>query len=85
MKTSGFARRLSLSLLLLYAAGSAFTAAPAVMPAAKIGADNPVAHPTFTVRVVGQGKPMLLIPGLNCPGAVSGAAELVAGGFSRCR
>ena len=33
-------------------------------------ADNPAAHPTFTVRVVGKGQPMLLIPGLNCPGAV---------------
>ena len=28
------------------------------------------AHPTFTVRVVGHGQPMLLIPGLTCPGAV---------------
>jgi N-formylmaleamate deformylase len=70
MKTSAFARRLSLSLLLLSAAGSAFAAAPAVAPAAKIVADNPAAHPTFTVRVVGKGKPMLLIPGLNCTGAV---------------
>ena len=33
-------------------------------------ADNPAQHPTFTVRVVGKGKPMLLIPGLTCPGAV---------------
>ena len=28
------------------------------------------AHPTFVVRVVGHGQPMLLIPGLTCPGAV---------------
>ncbi|MGY3089325.1 N-formylmaleamate deformylase [Hymenobacter sp. UYAg731] len=70
MKTSAFARRLSLSLLLLSAAGSAFAATPAAAPAAKIGADNPASHPTFTVRVMGKGKPMLLIPGLNCAGAV---------------
>ena len=70
MKTSAFARRLSLSLLLLSAAGSAFATNPAAAPAAKIVADNPAAHPTFTVRVLGKGKPMLLIPGLNCTGAV---------------
>ncbi|GAB3852986.1 alpha/beta hydrolase [Hymenobacter terrigena] len=70
MKTSAFARRLSLSLLLLSAAGSAFATNPTVVPAAKIVVDNPAAHPTFTVRVVGKGKPMLLIPGLNCTGAV---------------
>ena len=33
-------------------------------------ADQPASHPTFTVRVVGKGQPMLLIPGLTCPGAV---------------
>ncbi|MFD2721419.1 alpha/beta fold hydrolase [Hymenobacter monticola] len=33
-------------------------------------ADNPAAHPSFTVRVVGKGRPVLLIPGLTCPGAV---------------
>jgi N-formylmaleamate deformylase len=70
MKTSAFARRLSLSLLLLSAANSAFAISPALASAAKIVADNPAAHPTFTVRVVGKGKPMLLIPGLNCTGAV---------------
>ncbi len=70
MKTSAFARRLSLSLLLLSAAGSAFAAAPTAAPAARMAADNPALHPTFTVRVVGKGQPMLLIPGLNCPGAV---------------
>jgi len=32
--------------------------------------DQPAAHPSFTVQVVGKGKPMLLIPGLTCPGAV---------------
>ena len=66
MKTSAFARRLSLALLLTTAAGTAATAASA----APVVADNPAAHPGFTVRVVGKGQPMLLIPGLNCSGAV---------------
>ena len=71
MKTSAFARRLSLSLLLLSATGASFAAAPAALAApATAGVDNPVQHPTFTVRVVGKGRPMLLIPGLTCPGAV---------------
>ncbi|MGI4820483.1 MAG: alpha/beta fold hydrolase [Janthinobacterium lividum] len=28
------------------------------------------AHPAFTVKVTGKGQPVILIPGLNCPGAV---------------
>jgi N-formylmaleamate deformylase len=39
-------------------------------PLARPLADNPAAHPSFTVRVVGKGRPVLLIPGLTCPGAV---------------
>ena len=71
MKTSAFARRFSLSLLLLSAAGASLAAAPAAAAvAASAVADNPAQHPTFTVRVVGKGQPMLLIPGLTCPGAV---------------
>ncbi|GAB2694834.1 alpha/beta hydrolase [Hymenobacter frigidus] len=70
MKTSAFARRLSVSLLLLSAAGTAVAAAPAAAPVVTVGADNPAQHPTFAVRVVGKGRPMLLIPGLTCPGAV---------------
>ena len=70
MKTADFARRLSLSLLLLSAAAPAFATGPAAAPAAKVVADNPAQHPSFTVRVVGKGQPMLLIPGLTCPGAV---------------
>jgi pimeloyl-ACP methyl ester carboxylesterase len=35
-----------------------------------VTADNPAAHPSFTVRVAGKGKPVVLIPGLTCPGAV---------------
>jgi pimeloyl-ACP methyl ester carboxylesterase len=45
-------------------------AAASAAPAAAVAADKPASHPTFTVRVVGKGRPMLLIPGLNCPGAV---------------
>ncbi len=53
---------------------AAFVAAPTA-PARAAGfaaglADSPAAHPNFTVRVVGKGRPMLLIPGLTCPGAV---------------
>ena len=80
MKTSAFARRLSLSWVLLSAAGTAALATPAApatpaaVPVATAGADNPALHPTFAVRVVGNGQPMLLIPGLTCPGAVWDAA-----------
>lgn len=70
MKTAAFARRLSFSLLLLSAGAPAFAAGPKAAPTTKAGPDNPAQHPSFTVRVVGQGQPMLLIPGLNCPGAV---------------
>ncbi len=69
MKTAAFARRLSLSLLLLSAAGTA-PAAPTNTLIHTANVDNSAAHPTFTVRVVGKGQPMLLIPGLTCPGAV---------------
>jgi len=33
-------------------------------------AARPAAHPAFVVTVVGKGRPVLLIPGLTCPGAV---------------
>ena len=52
MKTSAFARRLSVALLLIGAAGPAVLAASGPAPAVAV-ADNPAAHPTFTVRVVG--------------------------------
>ena len=51
----------------LLVAPNAAQAAPAPTP---LAADNPASHPNFTVQVVGKGKPMLLIPGLTCPGAV---------------
>ena len=70
MKTSAFARRLSLSLLLLSAVGTVAVAAPTAAPSVPAVADNPASHPSFSVRVVGKGRPMLLIPGLTCPGAV---------------
>ncbi|MDO7852949.1 alpha/beta fold hydrolase [Hymenobacter convexus] len=43
---------------------------PAARAASSTPVDNPAAHPSFTVRVVGKGRPVLLIPGLTCPGAV---------------
>ncbi|RFP65881.1 alpha/beta hydrolase [Hymenobacter lapidiphilus] len=49
---------------------AAATAAPASAPTTTAVADNPAAHPNFSVRVVGKGAPMVLIPGLTCPGAV---------------
>ena len=67
MKTSAFARRLFVALSLIGGVAPAVVAAPR---AAMAVADNPAAHPTFTVKVVGKGQPMLLIPGLNCPGGV---------------
>jgi N-formylmaleamate deformylase len=56
----------------LLLAGTSFAVAPASANASSltIVADNSAAHPNFTVRVVGKGRPMLLIPGLTCPGAV---------------
>ena len=48
----------------------AFAAVPSAACLATVMADNPAAHPSFTVRVVGKGRPVLLIPGLTCPGAV---------------
>jgi pimeloyl-ACP methyl ester carboxylesterase len=69
MKTPAFTRTLSAAFLLI---GAGAPAALAARPTSSIAAviDNPAQHPTFTVRVVGKGKPMLLIPGLTCPGAV---------------
>ncbi|MBX0290510.1 alpha/beta hydrolase [Hymenobacter sp. HSC-4F20] len=57
------------SAVLLAAALLTAPAAPAAALAPTC-ADTPAAHPNFTVRVVGKGQPMLLIPGLTCPGAV---------------
>ena len=56
--------------LLLAATALPAAAAPASAPTTTTVADNPAAHPNFSVRVVGKGAPMLLIPGLTCPGAV---------------
>ena len=54
----------SLALLLgLPTATPAAAQTPALAPTA-------AAHPAFTVQVVGRGRPVLLIPGLNCPAAV---------------
>jgi len=59
--------------LTLLLAGQA--AQPAAAQAAATQA-APAAHPAFTVQVVGKGRPVILIPGLTCPGAVW--AETVA-------
>ncbi|SMB91826.1 alpha/beta hydrolase fold [Hymenobacter roseosalivarius DSM 11622] len=40
------------------------------LPVLLSATDNPTAHPSFSVTVTGKGRPMLLIPGLTCPGAV---------------
>ncbi len=66
MKTAALRR--SFAALLLGAALA--QPAAAKNPPAIFSADNPAAHPSFTVRVVGKGRPVLLIPGLTCPGAV---------------
>lgn len=68
MKTLVAALRPFCAALLLTAAAAPLSA-QAAAPAA-LRADNPAQHPNFTVRVVGKGRPVLLIPGLTCPGAV---------------
>lgn len=57
-----------LAALLLAAAPLAAAVAAAPVPVALT--DDAAAHPGFTVKVTGKGRPMLLIPGLTCPGAV---------------
>jgi N-formylmaleamate deformylase len=53
-------------------AASLLLAAPLALPAIAQATSAPkvAAHPSFGVNVVGKGRPMLLIPGLTCPGAV---------------
>jgi len=71
MKTPALVRCLTVAFLLASGLGpAAWAAAPAASAAPVARADNPAAHPAFTVRVVGRGRPLLLIPGLTCPGAV---------------
>ncbi|WP_026879992.1 alpha/beta fold hydrolase [Hymenobacter norwichensis] len=71
MKLVSALRSFSLCSALLLA-DPGFAAAPALAGTTSLSVipDNPAAHPNFTVRVVGKGRPMLLIPGLTCPGAV---------------
>jgi N-formylmaleamate deformylase len=60
-------RRCALALGLL----SPLAYSPAHAQAAtKASSQAPAAHPSFTVQVTGKGRPVLLIPGLNCSGAV---------------
>ncbi|WBA42287.1 alpha/beta fold hydrolase [Hymenobacter canadensis] len=72
MNLTACLRPICLALLLAASttAETAVAATPAVAAAASAATDNPATHPSFTVRVVGKGRPMLLIPGLTCPGAV---------------
>lgn len=67
-------RPLCAAVLLVAAAVSCPARAAAASAAAGVttapAADHPADHPTFTVRVVGKGRPVLLIPGLTCPGVV---------------
>ncbi|RSK47055.1 alpha/beta fold hydrolase [Hymenobacter rigui] len=67
MNLTASLRPLCAALLL---SATAVMPAAAAAPATTIVADSPAAHPNFTVRVVGKGRPVLLIPGLTCPGAV---------------
>lgn len=71
MKSSALLHPLALCAALLLT-GSSFPAASSYATAAVAAplTDTPAAHPNFTVRVAGKGRPMLLIPGLTCPGAV---------------
>jgi N-formylmaleamate deformylase len=55
--------------LLVFALPVALTACAATPPPASPPAPE-TPHPSFAVRVVGSGPPMLLIPGLACPGEV---------------
>jgi len=43
---------------------------PALAQATSQASQVPAAHPSFIVQVTGKGRPVLLIPGLNCSGAV---------------
>ena len=70
MNYAALRRPFAALLLSAILAQPAFATAPPAVCAAAVAADNPAAHPSFTVRVVGKGRPLLLIPGLTCPGAV---------------
>ena len=72
MKYAPFRRPFAAALLLgaAFAHPSWAALVPATTPPVTVGADRPSSHPSFTVRVVGKGRPLLLIPGLTCPGAV---------------
>jgi len=43
-------------------------ALPAARPA--LAQTAPTPHPAFEVTVTGHGRPVILLPGLTCPGAV---------------
>ena len=70
MNYAAFRRPFVALLLGAALAQPAFATTPPAAPPVAAVADNPAAHPSFTVRVVGKGRPVILIPGLTCPGAV---------------
>lgn len=73
MKSTNLLRAVAVRAALLLGATHLHPALAAVPPArsaTSASADNPATHPSFTVRVVGRGRPLLLIPGLTCPAAV---------------
>jgi N-formylmaleamate deformylase len=51
-------------------AAALLLAAPAAAQPSPTSSASLAAHPSFGVKVVGKGRPVLLIPGLTCPGAV---------------
>jgi N-formylmaleamate deformylase len=59
-------RRCSVALGLV----AALASLPAYAQVAGKATTATTAHPAFTVKVTGKGQPVILIPGLNCPGAV---------------
>lgn len=73
MKATNLLRAVTVRAALLLGATHlhpALAAAPPARSATPAPADNPATHPSFTVRVVGRGRPLILIPGLTCPAAV---------------
>jgi len=63
--------RLAVLFAMLAACGSSPPAAPVVAQAPAPAPVAPAFQPTaFTVHVAGSGRPVILIPGLGCPGSV---------------
>jgi N-formylmaleamate deformylase len=61
---------MSVSLLSCWLLAAILVGPVAAPTVAQVTAAPAAAHPAFTVSVVGKGRPVLLIPGLNTPGPV---------------